>query len=202
MLPTDILMNEHRVIEQVLSCLSRMVSDAEKEGKTDRELAKDAVDFFRNFADKCHHGKEEAHLFPMFESRQQPGSCGPTTVMLMEHDEGRAHVRGMDESIEAASNGDRSALQKWANHAEAFIMLLRDHIQKEDLILYPMANEVFSMDDQEELRSLFEKVEEEEMGRDTHEKYLGIANKLAQRCGVKVVPQAESLLDGLTRCGH
>jgi hemerythrin-like domain-containing protein len=202
MLPTQILENEHRIIEQVLSCLSKMVLDVTKDGKFDKEMASDAVDFFRNFADKCHHGKEEVHLFPMIEARQMPGSCGPTNVMRMEHDLGREHVRGMADAIEAASKGDEDAIFSWTNHAKQFIMLLRDHIMKEDQILYPMANQYFTDGDQAELSAKFEKVEEEEMGKGTHEKYIGIANKLAEKYGVKVVPEADTSQHAHHCCGH
>ena len=194
---TEILETEHRVIEQVLNCLAKMVVKFESEGKVDAESARDAVDFFRNFADKCHHGKEETHLFPKFERANAEGHCNPISVMLYEHDEGRAHVRGMDESIEAASKGDPDALKKWATHAKGFIMLLRSHIEKEDTVLYPMANMMFTNDDQNELLGLFDRVETEEMKVGTHEKYLGIANKLADCFGVKKVAESEH-----TCCGH
>lgn len=64
---TEILTEEHRVIEQVLECLEAMASEAEAAGRLDGAAARQAVDFFQNFADRCHHGKEESHLFPMLE---------------------------------------------------------------------------------------------------------------------------------------
>ena len=60
MKPTDILMDEHRVIEQVLNSLERMIDRATKSGRLEEEPAREAIEFFRMFADHCHHGKEEA----------------------------------------------------------------------------------------------------------------------------------------------
>ena len=93
MKPTEILSGEHRVIEQVLTCLERIAEQCAAEGRLDRTSAEQALEFFRNFADRCHHGKEEVHLFPALEAKGFPRDGGPTGVMLHEHDQGRAHVR-------------------------------------------------------------------------------------------------------------
>jgi len=85
MRPTEILMQEHRVIEQVLDCLERMAQRVEAGDELDLESAKQAIDFFRNFADRCHHGKEEDCLFPLLEQKGFSREQGPTGVMLHEH---------------------------------------------------------------------------------------------------------------------
>jgi hemerythrin-like domain-containing protein len=81
---TEILTHEHRVIEQVLGCLEAMGAEARAAGRLDGAAAQDAVAFFRNFADRCHHGKEEVHLFPALEAKGFPRDGGPTGVMLDE----------------------------------------------------------------------------------------------------------------------
>ena len=72
MQPTEILIHEHRIIEQVLACLERITEKFTLAGRLDPQPARDAVAFFRNFADRCHHGKEEAHLFPAMEAAGLP----------------------------------------------------------------------------------------------------------------------------------
>ena len=68
MKPSDIFSSEHRVIQQVLNCLEK-IAEAPHEGQVGRQSAKEAIDFFRIFADRCHHGKEEAHFFPAMEAK-------------------------------------------------------------------------------------------------------------------------------------
>ena len=75
--PTDILMDEHRVIEQVLNCLEKIIEQATAAGRLEEEPAREALDFFRTFADRCHHGKEEAHLFPLMQTRGFGGGWRP-----------------------------------------------------------------------------------------------------------------------------
>ncbi len=182
--PTDILMDEHRVIEQVLNCLEKIIEQATAAGRLEEEPAREALDFFRTFADRCHHGKEEAHLFPLMQTRGFGGGCGPVAVMLREHELGRLYVGGMDGAIEGASQGDADALQWFVQHGQSYIRLLREHIQKEDHCLFPAANRAMKEPDQQMLITAFEKVEAEELGQGTHEKYLALANRLADRLGV------------------
>ena len=195
--PTDILMDEHRVIEQVLNALERMIDGAAKSGRLEEQPAREVIEFFRMFADHCHHGKEETQLFPLMEARGFAGGCGPVAVMLREHELGRMYVGGMEAVIERASNGDADALQWFTQHGQSYIRLLREHIQKEDHCLFPSANRALNEQDQQQLLAAFEKVESEEMGEGTHEKYLALANRLADHFGV---PRAATPEHGHSCC--
>ena len=126
MKPTDILMQEHRVIEQVLNCLERMVEESEEGGNLIREHAEQAIAFFRAFADQCHHGKEEDRFFPLAHDRGIPREGGPIGQMLLEHTQGRAAIKKMDEAIPGASGGDPNALKRFIEGAREYIVLLRD----------------------------------------------------------------------------
>jgi hemerythrin-like domain-containing protein len=200
MQPTEILMNEHRVIEQVLNCLEAIAQRAISEDKLDRVAVRKALDFLQNFADRCHHGKEEQHLFPTVEARGMSREHGPTGVMLSEHDQGRQHIQAMAAAIEEVAAGWPEALQRFVDHAQSYVRLLREHIMKEDLCLFPMANRVLTEDDQHALMSAFEKVEHEDMGLGVHEDYLDLANELADHLDV---PRADvGPTAGLHCCGH
>lgn len=187
MTPTEVLSAEHRVILRVLSCLEAIVEEASAQGKLEAEPAASAIAFFRGFADQCHHGKEEKYLFGLMEQRGIPKEHGPIGVMLGEHDLGRAQVRGMDAAVEAASQGQPEALQTFAGHAQLFVELLRAHVHKEDNILFPMADEVLSDQDQLDLVDAFHRVEHEELGDGVHESFHAIADQLGERYGIAPV---------------
>jgi hemerythrin-like domain-containing protein len=191
---TDILTDEHRVIEQVLTCLEKLADRCEAGGAFDRASALEALDFFRNFADRCHHGKEEGHLFPLLEARGVRREGGPTGVMLHEHEEGRGLLAAMARAVE------RDAPGEFARHARAYTRLLREHIRKEDQCLFPMAAGILSGTDAESLAQRFEHVEGAEMGEGTHEHYLQLANDLADRLDVRRARAAAHC--GHARCHH
>ena len=181
MQPTQILKNEHRIIEQVLASLQGIIDQAAGQGKLDGQSSRQALDFFRNFADGCHHGKEENHLFPLLESKGFSRSQGPTCVMRHEHELGRHLLRAMAGEIEHAESGNVPALERFCRHASTYIQLLRDHIFKEDHRLFPMADGVLTDAEQVQLAESFTIVESQDMGPGKHEKYLAIANELADR---------------------
>ena len=194
--PTEILSAEHRVIEQVLDCLDRIAQTASESGRLDGASAKQALEFFRQFADRCHHGKEEVHLFPAMEAHGFSRQGGPTGVMLLEHDQGRAFIRGMASTLEDASAGNRTAVSEFADHAAGYVELLRAHIEKEDHCLFSMANQVFSEEDQQTLLEAFHRVEHEDMEAGAHEHFIGVANELADRFGI-----ARAAIPAAGRCG-
>lgn len=180
---TEILSQEHQVILQVLDCLERIIEEAKRIGALEEQPARDAIEFFRVFADTCHHGKEEAHLFPAMEAKGFPRVGGPTGVMLLEHSQGRECVRAMSDAITAAAAGDREAVRRFADAGRRYIDLLRSHIEKEDHCLFGMANQVFSEEEQRALLSAFEKVESEHVASDARDKHLVAAQSLIARYG-------------------
>jgi hemerythrin-like domain-containing protein len=125
--------------------------------------------------------------------------CGPTGVMLREHELGRQHVGQMNDALAAAQAGDSKAIGRFVEHAREFIALLREHIHKEDHCLFSMADQAFSAADQQQLLDAFARVEAEHMGVGTHEKYLQIADELADRFGVT---HAASAAGCHSCCGH
>ncbi|MBM3995137.1 MAG: hemerythrin [Planctomycetes bacterium] len=193
---TDILKNEHRVIEVVLACLEKMTEQALAQGHLDDVSARQAIDFFQAFADRCHHAKEENHLFPLMEARGFPRVGGPTGVMLHEHEEGRRLLCEMAGALIGAGAGDEKALADFAVHARAYVQLLRQHIFKEDNRLFPMASQVCSARDDADLVERFARAEAEDVKPADHEHYLEVAQHLAQRFGI---PRANAKPCG---CGH
>jgi hemerythrin-like domain-containing protein len=161
-----------------------MAESCNEGGRIEAERAKEAIEFFRGFADKCHHAKEENLLFPAIEAKGLGGGCGPVAVMLREHELGRMYIGGMETSLEAAASGDADAAKWFAQHAESYTRLLREHIQKEDHCLFPAADEKLDADDEHSLMTAFDRVENEEIGVETHDKYLDIANRLADHFDV------------------
>lgn len=175
---TDILTSEHRVIERVITALessARRVSD----GETVRPgFFLDAAEFIKGFADGCHHQKEEGVLFKRMNENGLPSQGGPIGVMLYEHEQGRSFTRGMRQAAEKWAAGDASAAAEVVRNALGYAALLRQHIIKEDTILFPMAGRIIPAAQHAQVLEDFERVEHEETGEGIHEKYLAIAEKL------------------------
>jgi len=177
---TDILSQEHRVIERVLDALQSAAHTVEAGGeKITPEFFIDAADFIRGFADGCHHHKEEGVLFKMMASNGMPEQGGPLAAMLHEHELGRQYTRAMRAGAEQWQAGNESARELVAENALGYVALLRQHIAKEDNILFPMAERVIPPAEHSVVLAGFERVEHEETGEGIHEKYLALADKLS-----------------------
>lgn len=193
---TEILSNEHRVIEQVLDCLDRWVLVSEKDGQADWTTADQILQFLRTFADRCHHGKEEEQLFPMMEARGFSPNAGPTAVMRSEHEQGRRYMKEMADAVKQGEAGEPTAIIPFAKNARAYSAMLRLHIQKEDNCLFPMAESALSESDTIELLRQFDETEQSHELAGQHEKFLQLADDLADRLGVAKAQVGELL------CGH
>ncbi len=168
---TEILMHEHQAILLVIDAAEKEVAFMKETGRIHAETIREMADFFKNFADRCHHAKEEKHLFALMHERGMPMEVGPLAVMLDEHEQGRAHVRAVAEAVAGKGEPTADAVRIAEENLAAYAELLRAHIDKEDLILYPMADRLLTPADQEALVDAFDKVEAEELGEGVHEKY-------------------------------
>ena len=172
----EVLMHEHRVIEQGLAILKNIADRIERGEPVPTDKVTALLDFFRVFADQCHHGKEEGMLFPELEAKGIPKEGGPIGVMLFEHEEGRGLRRKM---VEAAGNlSDEANWQQFVTAARNFINLLRQHIWKEDNVLFKMAEQVLTEAEDEQLAERFERHEREHIGEGVHERYHQLIHEL------------------------
>ncbi len=174
-----ILRHEHDAILKMLDVADHVAEQLDRGSVVAADTLGDLLEFFTLFADKCHHGKEEDLLFPLMEKKGIPRDGGPIGVMLREHDLGRAFVRQMRELGEKYRGGDPATGPRWAESARGYTALLRQHIEKENEILFVMAENVMSEAEQAELAKLFERAETEKMGAGTHERLHAMMDRLA-----------------------
>lgn len=180
MTPIEELKSEHRIILKVLDAAKREVDAIARTGTVREDVVLKVLDFVRNFADACHHAKEEKRLFVKMSERGMPLNSGPLAVMLREHEEGRRLVKAVADALAPAVQGDKRALQALKDGLAAYVDLLRAHIGKEDNVLYPLADKMLTAGDQKALAEAFERIEAVETGAGVHEKYHKLADELAR----------------------
>jgi len=180
MKPTEELKKEHEAIKLMIRIMGSVSDRLESGKRVDPKHLDSILEFIKVFADKCHHAKEEDLLFPAMEKAGIPKEGGPVGVMLLEHDEGRQYVKAMGEGIAQYAKGDLRAGSKIAENARNYVALLSQHIDKEDNILYPMADARIPGADQNELEKEFEKVETEKIGKGKHEEFHKLLHRLKE----------------------
>ncbi|MCC7012935.1 MAG: hemerythrin domain-containing protein [Planctomycetes bacterium] len=178
MRPTEMLSADHRVIEQVLECLEKLAHAASSGRGLDLERGNTVLEFLSMFADRLHHGKEEGLLFPMLQARGMAENVGPIAVMLNEHDLGRSELARLRKALAAVDPAG------FASAASAYVELLRDHIAKEDGVLFQMAEDRFSDVDRQCLVAEFDRADRNQLGSGVRDRLVESANSLAGSLGV------------------
>ncbi len=174
----DLLMAEHRSIEAMLSVVDLAAARIERGEPVEARLFEDAIDFFSNFADGCHHAKEEDTLFPLLATRGFGPDMSVVAALLAQHEAGRAHVKEMRRSLEGWKRGDPQAALALATAAKAYGELLREHMRIEDEYFYDLAAGLLDAAADQTLLERFEHVESLSGGE--HERYERIVAKYSQ----------------------
>ncbi|HET9317866.1 MAG TPA: hemerythrin domain-containing protein [Vicinamibacteria bacterium] len=177
----EVLMNEHRLIEQALGSLETYAGEVQGGIVPTRDVIGEYAAFFAGFADGCHHGKEEDILFQRMVERGFPREAGPLAVMYHEHELGRAQVRALKDiaarpGMIAAADGDALV-----TIAGSYVPLLRQHILKEDRILYPMALQVLTGPELDDMNTQFEAFEAGMRADGTYDGLQSLAERLTAR---------------------
>jgi len=175
---TDILKQEHKAILQMLEIINAVCERLQAGQSVNPDHLEQIVEFIQDFADRCHHGKEEEFLFKAMEEAGIPRQGGPIGVMMNEHETGRGFVKDMSDAVREYRDGDSKAGLKFADYALNYSELLTSHIHKENNILFSMADRYLSDDVQKKLVEDFEKVEMEKIGKGRHEELHKILDNL------------------------
>jgi hemerythrin-like domain-containing protein len=178
MFATDILRKEHDVILKMLDATDAVGRKLILGDKVSSETLNGLLEFFRLFADRCHHGKEEDLLFPLLEKKGIPRDGGPIGVMLSEHGRGRELVHEMELASSQLQDSPGVSGRRWAQAAVEYTNLLREHIAKENDVLFQMAESLLTNEEQEQLAQEFERTEIQKMGAGTHERLHSRMNQL------------------------
>jgi hemerythrin-like domain-containing protein len=154
---TQNLENDHVYILRLIDVMEKMVLNC----ATDTAHLELVVNLIKTYADGFHHAKEEQVLFPLLEEKGFSKVHGPVAVMLHEHVEGREFVKGISQRINVYKAGNVSALPEIYQYMQGYVDLLRDHISKEDNVLFKLADKALSSDEQLELLNKFSSIEKQ-----------------------------------------
>ena len=145
---TNFLIQEHKLILRALDVLDAISSSMERTGALELADVDKILDFLCWFADAHHQAKEESILFPALKAAA--ASQGRSVDhMVLEHDQERSLVEELEKDLRL------SRLSEFADCANLLCSTLRNHIYKEDRILFESVDAVLNP---QEDRAVFEKL--------------------------------------------
>lgn len=166
----EILLEEHEIIEKAIDVLNKSAKNLQNGKKVPSETFEKILNIIKNFADRCHHGKEEDVLFPLIK-KIDAKEDKTIFLLLKEHEKGRNFIKELTKAI---SKKDTNAMIKNSN---GYINLLPQHIKKENVIfprwINPLSDEI-----KDGLFDRFEEIEEKVIGLGKHQEYVQNIDKL------------------------
>ena len=175
--PTRQLAAEHEYVTLVVGAMNDEVAYIERTGRVHTERVAQMIDFTRNFTDGDHHAKEEDLLFPLLEERSAAAG-GTVSVLLSEHEAARGCIRAIDAALPDAERSE-DARAVIAENLKLYAFLLPLHIGKEDSVLFPLTEELLSVQEQEMLAEDFSRVAAAEGAAEAAERYHRLAHDLS-----------------------
>jgi hemerythrin-like domain-containing protein len=172
---TKLLMAEHGNILEALHVLDAMCTEIENGGSLNKDDISSLVSFLRTFADGSHHVKEEAMFFPALMQAGMTLQDGPLRVMAYEHERGRALTSAIEE---AASRNDK---KDFLMYGRRYVQLLSEHIEKENYVLFDMADQTLTDEEDQKVADAFTHFDQNIVGMPTYERVHSLLEKLASK---------------------
>lgn len=175
MKPIGPLMWEHRAIERVTGAFNSQILRMKQENVIDVVFIDTAVDFIRTYADRTHHGKEEAILFRDLAKKELSDDHEQNmSELIEEHKFARATTKKLVEARDRYVRGGIVPLDEVISLFRTLSDFYPQHIEKEDKHFFFPAMEYFSIEEQDAMLQEFYEFDRKMI----HEKYEQIASML------------------------
>ncbi len=175
MMPIGPLMIEHRLVERMIRLLKRELETIGSQKRADPVFIDVAVGFMGNYADRCHHGKEEDILFRDLAKKSL--SDEHRTVMeelVEEHVRARRATKNLLEAKERYLAGNADALNDIVDSITWLVNFYPIHIEKEDRHFFLPVMTYFTKEEQDAMLREFYEFDRNLI----HATYRGIVEKM------------------------
>lgn len=190
MTPTDLLSYEHRLIEQVLNCLERMMEHTVRDGTMNPATAREIVGFLREYAEGFHLEREERYIFPLISGRECPEGCNVEELLMRKHQESQRHLEIMENAAHSAAKGDRNAIRQFVQAGQSYVELAMTYIEHEEDWLFRQIHRVLNDEQEDELAERLSAEDSQRVADD----YASVANRLADQFGVRKTDPLSQML--------
>jgi hemerythrin-like domain-containing protein len=181
--PFHLLKHEHRIIERGLRALDGLCLRLEWGTELPPEALSQVVDFTANFINRFHHDKEEQCLFPVLQEHGIAETGGALGAIRGEHAIETRLTFSLGEAIDGCRQGDVGAIKRFVEAAYQYSAHLIGHMQKEEALLFRIADELLNDDEKHRLMADFRRAEAG-LGQGVYERYEKIAADLEKNWAV------------------
>jgi uncharacterized protein (TIGR01244 family) len=188
--PIVTMEREHKVTAKIVAAARKEAEAIKQGGPIDVQRLKKMHDFFVNFADRCHHQKEERYLFPLL--KKHGVAEAEIEAATNQHERGRELLNKLGQLAkrESFSKAQRGKL---VETLESYVGLMQGHIQLEDAGIWGKARQALTKTEKKRLAMAFRVIETLELGKGFHEKYHALAKELLGKASAEAKLKPGSL---------
>ena len=145
----QILLEEHRNIDKLLLVLEHELEVFDRSEEPDYEILQAVIQYFQDYPESCHHPKEDM----VFEKLKVRDSTAANSIgdVEAEHQVETKRLRRLVEAVEEILAGREFLRQTFHDVVHDFIEHQRQHMDKEERLLFPAAVQGLRPDDWAEL---------------------------------------------------
>jgi len=133
----QILLEEHRNIDKLLLVLEHELEVFDRSEEPDYEILRAVIEYFQDYPENCHHPKEDV-VFDKLKLRD-PAAAERIGDAEAEHKIETQRLRRLVEAVEEILAGREFLRQTFHDVVFDFIKHQRQHMDKEERLLFPAA---------------------------------------------------------------
>ncbi len=187
----QLLVEEHEWIEKVIAVVETEIAQGQANNPINVKRLSRAIDFLFEIGDKIHNQKEELFLFPRMIQNGIPSQGGPISVMLQEHQAERQILQELSALLPSGKKAFKLT-PEIEEKFQSYIQIRKEHIWKENDVLYMMASRVIPPAEQTQIANEILLLDEKYYGQDARAKYQSMVTEI-QDMGVSEKPLISSM---------
>ncbi|HEY7742778.1 MAG TPA: hemerythrin domain-containing protein [Burkholderiales bacterium] len=152
----NIIRDEHRSIGAILHGMEYLVERVRtRKARIDPRVFSAMIYYLDTFSERMHHPKEDRFLFKALRSR---GADAAAVVadLEKEHAAGGEALKRLEQSLVRYEEGGDKEFPAFAEAVTKFVREYRDHMQKEENFVFPLAQRLLSAEDWQAIDRAFE----------------------------------------------
>ena len=148
-----IITEEHQNLWRIATTIDLVADEMAAGGPVDSAFFTSIFDYIEQFMDGCHHAKEDEHLFPVLR-RRSAEAAAVLDRLQAEHRNGPEVLKALRLQLAATAAGE-SANAGFAAALRTYTQSLKAHIRTEEKDAMPLARELLTVEDWDEIDEVF-----------------------------------------------
>lgn len=142
-----IIRDEHRTIRAILHGMEYLVQEIRvRKKKIDPRVFHAMLYYLDTFSERMHHPKEDKHLFRAMRERSAEADA-LIAELEEEHAGGEESLRRLAQCLIRYEEGGEQEFPAFEREVENFVRNYRDHMRKEEDLLFPLARKTLTPED-------------------------------------------------------